>query len=668
MSIRNQISKLREKLHEHNYNYYVLDNPIISDYEFDMLLNELKKLEELHPDFFDPNSPTQRIGGEITKSFENSKHLAPMFSLDNSYSIEDLYEWEKRLKKIVTQPISYTCELKFDGISINLLYENGNLIKALTRGDGISGDDVTINVKTIPTVPLKLRGLNNLKFEARGEIVMPIRGFNELNEIRIKEGKELFKNTRNTASGSLKLQDSSEVASRPLECLIFSIENKNLFNNHENFLNNAGKLGFNIFKEFVISESLDDVFKFIKYWENKRSELPFEIDGAVIKVNDYNQRNKLGFTSKFPRWAIAYKFKPEEIGTRLNSISFQVGRTGSITPVANLEPVELAGTIVKRASLHNSDFIKKLDIRVGDYVFIEKGGDIIPKITRVNQLLRPNNSTTLKFIINCPECGSKLTKLENEANHYCFNEDNCLPQVIGRIQHFISRKAMDIEGLGQETVSLLVRNGLVRNCADLYDLKFDQIVVLERMAEKSASNLIKGILSSKEIPFERVLYAIGIRHVGETVAKKLATNFKSIENLINSNFDDLILVDEIGDKIANSLVDFFNDACKMKIIDRLKEIGLNFKLDEITEKVSSVLSNKSFVISGVFKNYSRDALKRFIETNGGKIVSSVSSKTNFLVAGDKMGPSKKNKASELGVTIISENELQDMVFPKKTLF
>ena len=668
MSIKNQISKLREKLHEHNYNYYVLDNPIISDYEFDMLLNKLKKLEELHPDFFDPNSPTQRIGGEITKSFENSKHLAPMFSLDNSYSLEDLYEWEKRIKKIVDQPISYTCELKFDGISINLLYENGNLIKALTRGDGISGDDVTSNVKTIPTVPLKLRGLNNLKFEARGEIVMPIQGFNELNEIRNKEGKELFKNTRNTASGSLKLQDSSEVASRPLECLIFSIENKDLFKNHENFLNKAGKLGFNIFKEFVISQSLDDVFKFIKYWENKRSELPFEIDGAVVKVNDYIQRDKLGHTSKFPRWAMAYKFKPEEIGTRLNSISFQVGRTGSITPVANLEPVELAGTIVKRASLHNSDFINKLDIRVGDYVFIEKGGDIIPKITKVNQSLRPKNSTALEFITNCPECGNELTKLENEANHYCFNKDNCLPQVIGRIQHFISRKAMDIEGLGQETVSLLVRNGLVRNCADLYDLKFEQIVVLERMAEKSASNLIKGILSSKEIPFERVLYAIGVRHVGETVAKKLATHFKSIENLINATFDDLILVDEIGDKIANSLVDFFNDPCNMKMIDRLKNIGLNFKSEAINKSVSSVLSNKSFVISGVFKNYSRDALKRFIETNGGKIVSSVSSKTNFLVAGDKMGPSKKNKASELGVKIISENELEEMIFPKQTLF
>ena len=668
MSIKNQISKLREKLHEHNYNYYVLDNPIISDYEFDMLLNELKQLEELHPDFFDPNSPTQRIGGYITKSFENSKHLAPMFSLDNSYSLEDLYEWEKRIKKIVNQPISYTCELKFDGISINLLYENGNLIKALTRGDGISGDDVTSNVKTIPTVPLKLRGLNNLKFEARGEIVMPIKGFNELNEIRNKEGKELFKNTRNTASGSLKLQDSSEVASRPLECLIFSIENKDLFKNHENFLNNAGKLGFNIFKEFVISQSLDDVFKFIKHWENKRSELPFEIDGAVVKVNDYIQRDKLGYTSKFPRWAIAYKFKPQEIGTRLNSISFQVGRTGSITPVANLEPVELAGTIVKRASLHNSDFINKLDIRVGDYVFIEKGGDIIPKITKVNQSLRPNNSIALEFITNCPECGNILTKLENEANHYCLNEDNCLPQVIGRIQHFISRKAMDIEGLGQETVSLLVKNGLVRNCADLYDLKFEQIVVLERMAEKSASNLIKGILSSKEIPFERVLYAIGIRHVGETVAKKLATHFKSIENLINVTFDDLILVDEIGDKIANSLVDFFKDPCNMKIIDRLKNIGLNFKSEVISKSVSSVLSNKSFVISGVFKNYSRDALKRFIETNGGKIVSSVSSKTNFLVAGDKMGPSKKNKAAELGVTIISENQLEEMIFPKQTLF
>jgi len=668
MSISNQISKLREKLHEHNYNYYVLDNPIISDYEFDMLVNELKKLEELNPNFFDPNSPTQRIGGEITKSFENSKHQAPMFSLDNSYSFEDLQDWEKRIKKIVTHPISYTCELKFDGISINLLYENGNLIKALTRGDGISGDDVTSNVKTIPTVPLKLRGLNKMKFEARGEIIMPIKGFNELNEIRNKEGKELFKNTRNTASGSLKLQDSSEVASRPLECLIFSIENKDLFKNHENFLNNAGKLGFNIYKEFVISHSLDDIFKFINYWENKRSELPFEIDGVVVKVNDYKQRDKLGYTSKFPRWAMAYKFKPEEIGTRLNSISFQVGRTGSITPVANLEPVELAGTIVKRASLHNSDFIKKLEVRLGDYVYIEKGGDIIPKITKVNQSLRPNNTAALKFITNCPECGSKLTKLENEANHYCFNEDNCQPQVIGRIQHFISRKAMNIEGLGQETVSLLVRNGLVKNFADLYNLKFEQIVVLERMAKKSANNLIEGILSYKEIPFERVLFAIGIRHVGETVAKKLATHFKSIENLIKANFDDLILVDEIGEKIANSLIDFFNDSSNMKIINRLIEIGLNFKSDIITKKASSVLSNKSFVISGVFKNYSRDALKRFIITNGGKIVSSVSSKTNFLVAGDKMGPTKKNKALELGVTIISENELQEMIFPKQTLF
>ena len=668
MSVKNQIFKLREKLHEHNYNYYVLNNPTISDYEFDMLLNDLKKLEESHPNYFDHNSPTQRIGGEITKSFENSKHLSPMYSLDNSYSLEDLKEWEKRINKIVNHPISYTCELKFDGISINLLYKNGNLIKALTRGDGISGDDVTSNVKTIPTVPLKLRGLTNLKFEARGEIVMPIKGFNKLNEIRNKEGKELFKNTRNTASGTLKLQDSSEVASRPLECLIFSIENKDLFNNHENFLNNAGKLGFNIFKEFSISQSLEDIFKFIKYWENKRSELPFEIDGAVVKVNDYVQRDKLGYTSKFPRWAMAYKFKPQEIGTRLNSISFQVGRTGSITPVANLEPVELAGTIVKRASLHNSDFIKKLDIRVGDYVYIEKGGDIIPKITKVNQSLRPVNSLALNFISNCPECGNKLTKLENEANHYCFNEDNCQPQVVGRIQHFISRKAMDIDGLGQETVSLLVRNGLIRNYADLYDLKYEQIVVLERMAEKSANNLIQGILMSKNISFERVLYALGIRHVGETVAKKLVSHFNSIENLINADFDELILVDEIGDKIANSLIDFFNDSYNMKIINRLKERGLNFTSNLTNKKTSSLLLNKSFVISGVFKNYSRDALKKFIETNGGTIVSSVSSKTNFLVAGDKMGPSKKIKATEFGAKIISEFELEKMIFPKQTLF
>ena len=668
MNISEKIFSLRKKLHDHNYRYYVLDDPLISDYEFDMMLKELNDLEKSNPEFFDKNSPTQRVGGEVTKSFNTSVHETPMYSLDNSYSLEDLKDWEKRIKKIIEEPVQYTCELKFDGVSINLLYSNGELIKAVTRGDGVKGDDVTANIKTIPTVPLKLIGNFSNNFEARGEVVMPIEGFNELNKLRIHNGEEPFKNPRNTASGSLKLQDSKEVSTRPLECLLYSVEDPNLFKNQIDFLEKAKNIGFNVFQNYMHSDSIEEIFEFIQKWEKNRSELPFEIDGVVLKVNDFYQREVLGFTSKFPRWAMAYKFKPENTGTRLNSISFQVGRTGSITPVANLEPVNLAGTIVKRASLHNADFIESMDIRVGDYVYVEKGGDIIPKITNVDKSKRAVDSKKFEFPEYCPECGSKLCRLEGEANHYCLNYIGCKPQIIGRIQHYISRKALDIEGLGQETVALLVNANLIKNYSDLYDLKFDQVVHLDRMADKSANNLLEGIIESKNIPFERVLYGLGIRYVGETVAKKLAKHFESIDNLLNTSFDELILVDEIGEKIANSILEFASDNDNIQIINKLMKNGVRFEIDDSDKNVSSILSGKSFVISGVFSNFSRDELKRFIETNGGKISSSLSSKTSYLVAGANMGPSKKLKAEKLNINIISENELTNLVSGQNLLF
>ncbi len=668
MNISEKIFSLRKKLHDHNYRYYVLDDPLISDYDFDMMLKELNDLEKSNPEFFDKNSPTQRVGGEVTKSFNTSVHETPMYSLDNSYSLEDLKDWEKRIKKIIEEPIQYTCELKFDGVSINLLYSNGELIKAVTRGDGVKGDDVTANIKTIPTVPLKLIGNFSNNFEARGEVVMPIEGFNELNKLRIHNGEEPFKNPRNTASGSLKLQDSKEVSTRPLECLLYSVEDPNLFKNQIDFLEKAKNIGFNVFQNHMHSDSIEEIFEFIQHWEKNRSELPFEIDGVVLKVNDFYQREVLGFTSKFPRWAMAYKFKPENTGTRLNSISFQVGRTGSITPVANLEPVNLAGTIVKRASLHNADFIESMDIRVGDFVYVEKGGDIIPKITNVDKSKRAVDSKKFEFPKHCPECGSKLHRLEGEANHYCLNYNGCKPQIIGRIQHYISRKALDIEGLGQETVALLVNANLIKNYSDLYDLKFDQVVHLDRMADKSANNLLEGIIESKKIPFERVLYGLGIRYVGETVAKKLAKNFESIDNMLNSSFDELILVDEIGEKIANSILEFALDNDNIQIINKLKKNGVRFEIDDSDKNVSSILAGKSFVISGVFSNFSRDELKRFIETNGGKISSSLSSKTSYLVAGANMGPSKKLKAEKLNINIISENELTNLVSGQNLLF
>ena len=668
MNISEKIFSLRKKLHDHNYRYYVLDDPLISDYDFDMMLKELEKLEKENPEHFDINSPTQRVGGDITKSFNTSVHGTPMYSLDNSYSLEDLKEWEKRIKKIIDSPVEYTCELKFDGVSINLTYKDGELLRAVTRGDGVKGDDVTSNVKTIPTVPLKLRENITGEFEARGEIVMPLDGFNKLNKKRMENGEEPFKNPRNTASGSLKLQDSKEVSERPLECLLYSVEDPKLFNNHIQFLENAKSFGFNIYDNYKCSSSLDEIFEFIEYWEKNRLNLPFEIDGVVLKVNDFYQREVLGFTSKFPRWAMAYKFKPENTGTRLNSISFQVGRTGSITPVANLEPVNLAGTIVKRASLHNADFIETMDIRIGDYVYVEKGGDIIPKITNVDISKRSLDSEKFEFPEYCPECGSKLHRFEGEANHYCLNYNGCKPQIIGRIQHYISRKALDIEGLGQETVALLVNANLIKNYSDLYELKFDQIVGLERMAEKSANNLITGILDSKNIPFERVLYGLGIRYVGETVAKKLAKHFENIDNILNSDFDELISVDEIGEKIANSIIEFSQNSENVEIINSLKSHNIQFEIDDSNKNVSSILVGKSFVISGVFANFSRDELKKLIESNGGKISSSISSKTTYLIAGSNMGPSKKEKAEKLNIKIISETELSNLISGQNLLF
>tara|TARA_B100001142_G_scaffold54222_1_gene52482 strand:+ start:32 stop:2038 length:2007 start_codon:yes stop_codon:yes gene_type:complete len=668
MNISEKIFSLRKKLHDHNYRYYVLDDPLISDYDFDMMLKELEQLEEDNPQFFDSNSPTQRVGGDITKSFETSVHKTPMYSLDNSYSLDDLKEWEKRIKKIIDTTVEYTCELKFDGISINLTYKDGELLRGVTRGNGVKGDDVTSNIKTIPTVPLKLRENILGEFEARGEIVMPLNGFSKLNKKRMENGDEPFKNPRNTASGSLKLQDSKEVSERPLECLLYSVEDPKLFNNHIQFLENAKSYGFNIYDNYKCSDSLDEIFKFIEYWEKNRSNLPFEIDGVVLKVNDFYQREVLGFTSKFPRWAMAYKFKPENTGTILNSISFQVGRTGAITPVANLEPVNLAGTIVKRASLHNADFMQTMDIRIGDYVYVEKGGDIIPKITNVDISKRSLDSEKFEFPEYCPECISKLHRIEGEANHYCLNYNGCKPQVIGRIQHYISRKALDIEGLGQETVALLVNANLIKNYSDLYKLKFDQIVGLERMADKSANNLLDGIIESKKIPFERVLFGLGIRYVGETVAKKLAKHFENIDNILNSDFEELISVDEIGEKIANSIIEFSKNSKNIENINSLKRHNIQFEIDDSNKNISSILNGKSFVISGIFANFSRDELKNLIESNGGKISSSISSKTSYLVAGSNMGPSKKEKAEKFNINIISENELTNLISGQNLLF
>ncbi len=661
MDILQRIQALREELNSHNYNYYVLDNATITDFEFDLKLKELQELENQHPEFFDENSPTQRVGGMITKNFPTVVHEQRMYSLDNSYSKEDLEEWEKRIKRALgddTIQLEYTCELKYDGASISISYENGKLKRAVTRGDGFQGDEVTSNIKTIKSVPLHLKGDFPAKFDIRGEIILPHAGFEKMNQELIEIGETPYSNPRNTASGSLKLQDSSEVAKRPLDCLLYSIVGSNLpFKNQFEGLEHARQWGFKVPKEAQLAKNLAEVFEFIDYWDTHRHNLPYETDGVVIKVNSIHFQEELGYTAKSPRWAMAYKFKAEQVFTRLNSISYQVGRTGAITPVANLEPVQLAGTIVKRASLHNADQIEKLDIRVNDTVFVEKGGEIIPKIIAVDLSKRPENAQPTHYITHCPECQTELTRNVGEAQHYCPNFYGCPPQIIGRIQHYISRKAMDIEGLGGETVALLFNNGLVHNYADLYQLEIAQILPLERMAQKSAENLINGIEKSKEIPFERVLFALGIRFVGETVAKKLTKHYKSIDSLSQANLMDLILVDEIGERIAKSVIEFFDNAENKIIIERLKNFGVQFVIQEKSNpNATTKLAGKTVVVSGVFEKFSRDELKNAIEDNGGKVGSSISAKTDFVIAGENMGPAKLEKANKLNVPIISEND------------
>ena len=659
MTIQQKIEELREGLRQHNYNYYVLDNATISDFEFDIKLKELEKLEAENPIFFDSNSPTQRVGGEITKNFETISHKNRMYSLDNSYSKEDLLDWEKRIKKMLgTDKVEYTCELKFDGASINLTYQNNHFVKAVTRGDGFQGDDVTANIKTIRSIPLVLKDDFLSNFEIRGEIILPFDGFHKMNEERIDIGEEPYRNPRNTASGSLKLQDSAEVAKRPLDCLLYHlVTDSRKYKTHLESLKNARKAGFKVPETLQATKTIEDVFKFIKFWDIKRHDLPYETDGVVVKVNNLQQQEELGYTAKSPRWAIAYKFKAEQVSTILHGITYQVGRTGAITPVANLEPVQLAGTIVKRASLHNADQIEKLDIREGDTVFVEKGGEIIPKIIAVDFTKRPENSVPTVYATICPECKTALIRKEGDAKHYCPNEFGCAPQITGRIQHFISRKAMDIEGLGGETVDLLRKEGLITNYADLYDLKAKQIIPLERMAEKSAQNIIKGVLKSKEIPFEKVLFALGIRFVGETVAKKLAKHFKSIDKLMTADFETLISVDEIGDRIAQRIIDFSSDLGNIQLINRLKVSGIQLEVSaESLENLTDKLQGKIFVVSGVFYQMTRNELKKAIEDNGGKVSSSISKKTNYIVAGDNMGPSKLAKAKDLGIAIISEQD------------
>jgi DNA ligase (NAD+) len=659
MNIQETIQTLRNELNQHNYNYYVLDNATISDYDFDSKLKQLQELEKQYPEFFDENSPTERVGGAITKNFKTIAHEYRMYSLDNSYSKEDLADWEARIQRVLGNVnLQYTCELKYDGASISIKYENGKLVQALTRGDGFQGDEVTNNIKTIKSVPLKLKGNFPEKFDIRGEIILPFAGFEKMNHDLIEIGETPYSNPRNTASGSLKLQDSAEVAKRPLECLLYFVTGNNLpFSSQFEGLESARNWGFKVPKEAKLANNLQEVFDFIDYWDTHRHQLPYETDGVVVKVNDIQHQEELGYTAKSPRWAMAYKFKSEQVSTILNSITYQVGRTGAITPVANLVPVQLAGTIVKRASLHNADQIEKLDIRVNDTVFVEKGGEIIPKIIAVDLEKRPENSEVTTYITHCPECDTELVRNEGEANHYCPNFYGCPPQIIGRIQHYISRKAMDIEGLGGETVALLFNNGLVHNYADLYELKVEQILPLERMAQKSAENLVKGVQNSKNIPFESVLFALGIRFVGETVAKKLAKHYKNIDALSKASLMDLVLVDEIGERIAKSVIEFFENEANKIIIERLRSHGIQFEIvEKINPNATVKFIGKTFVVSGVFAQFSRDELKNTIEDNGGKVGSSISAKTDFVVAGDNMGPAKLEKATKLNIPILSEDD------------
>jgi DNA ligase (NAD+) len=622
--VEKRIKALSDELRQHNYSYYVLDEPSISDFEFDIKLKELQELELKYPEFADPNSPTQRVGGQITKNFNTITHQNRMYSLDNSYSKEDILDWEKRIQKILGDvELEFTCELKYDGASINLSYENGKFLKAVTRGDGFMGDDVTANVKTIRSIPLVLKGDELNSFDIRGEIILPLNGFEQMNKDRIEAGEDPYRNPRNTASGSLKLQDSAEVANRPLDCLLYQlVAANNPFRTHYETLNYAASIGFKVPKTIKLCKNINEIIEFLEFWDHKRHELPYETDGVVIKVNSLHYQEELGYTAKSPRWALAYKFKAEQASTILNEVTYQVGRTGAITPVANLEPVDLAGTVVKRASLHNADQIEKLDLRLKDWVYVEKGGEIIPKIVGVDLARRGTEAEPIQYITHCPDCGTALQRKEGDAKHYCPNEFGCPTQITGRIQHFISRKAMNIDGLGAESVELLFKNGLINNFADLYTLTTAQIVPLERMAEKSAANMIQGIEESKKIPFEKVLFALGIRFVGETVAKKLARHYRNIDALMTASYEELILVDEIGEKIAESIVAYFGDEGNLLLISRIKGYGLKIAVDESQ---------------------------------------SISKKTSFIIAGDSMGPSKKEKAESLGIPLISEQDYLSMI-------
>ena len=675
---KKRITELSEQIRRHNYNYYILSQPAISDFEFDMLLEELIRLEKEFPEFVEPDSPTQHVGGDITREFKQVRHKYPMLSLSNTYSEEEVRDFEARIQKLISENVEYVCELKFDGVAIGLTYKNGILAQAVTRGDGIQGDDVTTNVRTIHSIPLRLHGSGYpMEFEVRGEIILPHKSFERLNAMRLEEGEEPFANPRNAASGSLKMQDSREVAKRRLDCILYYVLGDNLpFKTHYESLAVAKSWGFNTSNYIAKCGNISEIFEFINTWNSARYELPFNIDGVVIKVNSLRQQEILGYTAKSPRWAISYKFKAEQVSTKLISIDFQVGRTGAVTPVANLAPVQLAGTTVKRATLHNADVLAALDLRSGDMVLVEKGGEIIPKIISVDIQKRIPDAKPIEFIKQCPECGTPLIRNEGEAAFYCPNQSGCPPQIKGKLGHFISRKAMDMDSLGYEKIELLYDKGLIKNIGDLYDLTADQLLGLEKVyaatedkkekkisfREKTVENILKGIENSKSVGFERVLYAIGIRYAGETVAKKLADHFGSIDKLMSANFDELKEAEEIGDKIAQSIIDFFRDQKNIEIIRRLKEKGLQFEMhmDQKNFK-SEKLKGMLFVVSGIFVNFSRDEIKKTIEDHGGKNASSVSLKTTYLLAGENTGPEKLKKAKSLGIPLISESEFQKMI-------
>lgn len=675
---RDLVDQLTKELNEHNFRYYVLAQPLISDYDFDMKMKQLEQLEKQYPDLAFSDSPTQRVGGAITKEFKQVRHEYPMLSLGNTYSEQEIIDFVTRVKKLIPEKVEYVCELKYDGVAIGLRYENGRLVSGITRGDGEQGDDVTTNIKTIRSIPLRLRADGYPeKFEIRGEVMMTRDVFDQINEERVEIGEQPFANPRNAAAGSLKMQDSAEVAKRSLDCFLYYLVGDRLpINNHYDSLRECRRWGFKIPNYIAKCSSVEDIFDFIQYWNTARRDLNFDIDGVVIKVNSYEQQQALGFTAKSPRWAIAYKFEAESAATELLSIDYQVGRTGAITPVANLAPVTLAGTTVKRASLHNADIIEKLDIRVGDVVFVEKGGDIIPKITGVDFNKRPKSSQTTEFIRQCPECGATLIRNEGEAAHYCPNDSGCPPQIKGRLEHFISRKAMNIESLGEGRIEILYENDLVKSISDFYYLSNESLLGLEKIfpadgekkerrvsfREKTVENIMTGIENSKQVPFQRVLYALGIRYVGETVARKLAVHFGNIDALIMANTETLTSVPEIGERIAGSITDYFSKPENIRIIAKLKDAGIQMKTIQAEEPIADgKLVGLSFVVSGVFQNFSREGIKQVISEQGGRVLSAVSANTSFLVAGDKMGPAKIQRAEAIGVKIISEAEFMDMI-------